>query len=297
MSARMMKRYLLIGITVFLFAQSAVLSQEKPVRPLTFTELWNNVAFYDTNLEKKRFASLLGRFEGKIGLNVFDYPIQVYGAYYTAASQATEYWDNYLYSGAGVRIIPFRDFRSSGWYNEWLNGVKIFGESLSASYLKNQASAEAAGLKDQDVRYGVEIWHEWNLDDPDFGRPWAELWTNFSTRSTNFSTLESSSYVIYFQPKIGWHLGQGIEIYLRGDVTSSDRDDYWLNIADYGVGLRFEPWRSEGQASDLFRKFKMFAEVLGVSYLKDKPTDLAPPEPNKEVSSDVRFGVEFSYGR
>jgi hypothetical protein len=36
----------------------------------------------------------------------------------------------------------------------------------------------------------------------------------------------------------------------------------------------------------------MFAEVLGVSYLKDEPTDL-----NNKVDSDVRFGIEFSYGR
>jgi hypothetical protein len=142
------------------------------------------------------------------------------------------------------------------------------------------------------MRYGIEIWKEWNLDDPNEKLPWGELWANFSFRSTDFSTREVGRQVYYFQPKFGWHLGGGIETYLRADIVYSDVNDYWLNMADYGVGLRFEPWRKIGDTNDLLRKFKMFAEVLGVSYLKDRPQDL-----NKEVSSDIRFGVDFSYGR
>jgi hypothetical protein len=289
-----MKRILFLGMAAVLFWQSVAICQPPPPeQPLFFLELWNNAAFYDTNLEKQRFASILGRFEGKVGFNVFHFPLQTYGVYYGASSQDEAYWNNYIFSGGGVRLIPFRSYRGTAWFNEWVPGLKIFYEGLSSSYLKNAASAEA--LAKTDTRYGIEIWHEWNQENPDRGRPWGELWMNYSYRETNFGWEEFKDSVLYFQPKFGIHLAKDIKAYLRADITSSGKEgpDYsFLNIADYGVGVRFEPLREIGEATDLFRKFKMFAEVLGVSYLKDKPTD-----PSKVVSSDVRFGVEFSYGR
>lgn len=290
----MRSRSLIFGIIVFLLFQGLAFARNgpPPKRSTTFVELWNNIAYYDTNLEKKGFASVLGRFEGKIGLNLFNSPLQVYGVYYGTFSQSEDYWDNSLFFGGGVRYKLFEGYQGSGWQDEWIRDLKIFAESLGSTYLRNAASAEAAGLKTTDTRYGIEVWHEWNLDRADESLPWGELWANLSVRGTNFSTAESNNYVLYFQPKIGKHLGKGVEVYLRADVTSSDRDDYWLNIADYGVGVRFEPWRKNSGANDLFRKFRMFAEFLGVSYLKDKPTD-----PNKEVLTDVRFGIDFSFGR
>jgi hypothetical protein len=63
-------------------------------------------------------------------------------------------------------------------------------------------------------------------------------------------------------------------------------------VADYGFGLRLEPWRSSSDLSDLLRKLKIYIEVLGVSYLKEKPVDAT-----KQVSADVRFGIDCSYGR
>jgi hypothetical protein len=257
--------------------------------------MWNNAAFYDTNLEKPRFASILARYEGKFGLNLFHFPLQVYGVYYGASSQASEYYDNYVYSGAGLRLIPFRSYRGTAWYNEWLSGLKVFAENLSAGYLKNAASAEAAGLADTDFRYGLEVWYEWNQDDPDRRQPWGELWLNYSRRETNFGWETFQDSILYFQPKFGLHLARDIKAYLRADLTYSGKSGAsysFLNIADYGVGIRFEPLREYGETTDLFKKFKMFAEVLGVSYLKERPADAG-----KVVTSDVRFGVEFSYGR
>ena len=85
-------------------------------------------------------------------------------------------------------------------------------------------------------------------------------------------------------------MGGAAEAYLRSDVTISGNNSYWLNIADYGVGLRFEPWRRENsKANEFIRKFKLFAEVLGVNYLGQHPTD-----PNKDVTQDVRIGIDFS---
>jgi len=283
-----MKKWL-IGLLTIVAAAGCLHAELRP-----FSELWNNLGYFDTNLEKKSFSSLLGRFEGKAGLYLFDSPFQVYGVYYGATSQSGDYWDNSLYSGIGLRVKPFAGYTGDSWQNEWPRDLKIFYEILSASYLKDGASATAAGLRTSDNRYGFDLWHEWNLDNPDESLPWGELWANLSSRRTNFGWEDFNDYVLYFQPKLGKHLGRGIEVYLRGDLTTSGKGGpsyYFLNVADYGAGVRFEPWRRM-EANDFLKKFKMFVEVLGVSYLKDKPAAAS-----KTVSSDVRFGIEFSYGR
>jgi hypothetical protein len=267
-----------------------------------FVELWNNFAYYGTNLERKGYNSILGHYEGKVGLSVLDTPFQVYGAYYGMAAQTGDYFDNSLFTGAGLRFKPFETiFPGDNWANEWVRDIKVFGESLNAGYTKGAASAEASGLAKTDTRYGLDLWHEWNLDKPNESLPWAELWTNLSYRTTNFgwslATGEAPSfndYIFYFQPKIGRHLGRGIEAYLKADVVYSGKGGpsfFFLNEAAYGAGLRFEPWRNMENANELLRKFKMFFEVLGVSYLKDRPG------PNQAVDQDVRFGIDFSYGR
>ncbi|MDI6732294.1 MAG: hypothetical protein QME05_07025 [Candidatus Margulisbacteria bacterium] len=258
-----------------------------------FLESWNNLAYYDTNNQQKGFSGTLGHFEEKIGLWLFDLPAEVYGAFLCTSSQSNNYWDNAIYYGPGFRFFPFQGYEGAGWQDEWVRGLKIFAESLSSSYLKNAASAEADGLRTTDVRYGFDLWHEWNLDSPNPNLPWGELWSNLSYRTTNFTSTDFNTYIFYFQPKLGWHLGGAAEGYLKADLVTSGNTSYWLNMVDYGVGLRFEPWRRETtKANEFIRKFKLFAEVLGVNYLGARPTD-----PNKDVSQDIRFGIDFSYGR
>jgi len=279
-----MKKWLGGCIAVLLIVSAAAAE----LRP--FAELWNNFSYYDSNIERKGFAALLGRFEGKVGLYLFDSPVQLYGVYYCLASQSPDYWDNAVYSGSGIRFKPFEGQKSSGWQTAWIPDLKVFAESLSSAFLKDTASGEAN--RRTDTRYGLDLWHEWNLNKPDLSGNWAELWANLSFRSTNFSYTDFNSYIFYFQPKIGRHLGRGIEPYIKADMTMSSKADYWLNVLDYGFGIRFEPWRETTDKDSLLKKFKMFAEVLSVAYLRDKPGD-----PNKTVASDVRFGVDFSYGR
>lgn len=262
-----------------------------------FADLWNNFANYSTNLERKSFNAILGHYEGKLGLYLPASPVQIYGTYYGMISQSANYWDNSLFYGLGARVKPFLSYSGRGWYDEWISDVKIFAEGLGATYLKGQASAESSGLRSSDLRLGFDLWHEWNLDKPNQSLPWAEVWSNLSYRSTNFGWEDFNSYIFYFQPKLGWHLGRGAEVYLRTDAVISGKSGAsysFLNNADYGLGIRFEPWRQmeEKTTPELLRKFKMFFEVLSVTYLKEKPTD-----PNAVVNSDVRFGIDFSYGR
>jgi len=268
-----------------------------------FVELWNNFAYYETNVERPGYDSILGYYQGKAGLWLFDTPFQVYGAYYGMAAQTGDYFDNSLVTGAGIRVKPFAAiFPGSNWANEWIRDIKLYAERLGISYTKDSATAAAAGLATNDTRYGYDLWHEWNLDKPDESQFWGELWSNLSYRTTNFgwslATGEAPSFndfIFYLQPKLGRHLGRGIEAYLKADIVYSGKsgpDFFFLNNADYGVGIRFEPWRQSESAPELLQKFKMFYEVLGVSYLKDKPAD-----PTKVVDHDVRFGIDFSYGR
>jgi hypothetical protein len=285
-------RFLGVAAGLLLLALSCQAAPGEAGLVSPFLESWNNVSYYGTNTERQGFSSVLGQFQGKVGLNLFGLPLQAYGAYYCTAAQSSDYWNNNVFYGPGLRFRPLAGYEAKGWLDAWLPDLKIFVESLSASYLKDAASGEAN--KRTDLRYGLDLWHEWNLDKPDYDQFWGELWSNFSYRSTNFSWTDFNGYLFYFQPKLGRHLGRGVEAYLRADLTASDKTDYWLNKADYGVGLRFEPWRSAFKTDEdsFLKKFKMFAEVLGVSYLKDKPAD-----PQKTVASDVRFGIDFSYGR
>jgi len=293
-----LKRTFFVLIVLLALLSAAIAADPPAERSALFIELWNSLAYYDTNVERPRFASVLGRYEGKIGFNIFSYPIQVYGVYYGVASQDPAYYNNSLFSGAGARVMPFQRVKIGGIFGDIVREVRVYAEQLSASYQNGQASAEAAGLAKEDKRYGIEIYREWNLDNPDIGAPWGELWTKLDWRETNFGWEDFNDYVLYLQTKFGRHLSDGIEVYLRADITASGKDTpdyYFLNIADYGVGLRFEPWRQIGKTNDLLRKFKMYAEILGVSYLRHTPEDATPP--GQSVSSDVRFGVEFSYGR
>ncbi|OGC11743.1 hypothetical protein A3K48_04540 [candidate division WOR-1 bacterium RIFOXYA12_FULL_52_29] len=280
-------RTLLISIAAGLIFVSSAAASMKP-----FAELWNNLAYYTTNVEQQDFSALLLRYEGKAGFNVGNSPFDLYGVYYGTASQTSDYWDNSLFYGLGARFRPFYDFKPRDWTNEWLPNVKLFVESLSATYQKNAAVAEAAGLPKNDTRYGVEIWHVWNLDQPNLNDYWGELWTNLAFRTTSFTISDYNDWLFFFQPKIGRHLGRGIEPYVKADLTYSNKNYYWQNVAAFGVGIRFEPWRNTADNESPLKKVKLFAEVLSVSYLKDKPAAA-----QQTVSSDIRFGIDMSIGR
>ncbi|MBI5078577.1 hypothetical protein HZB08_00955 [Candidatus Saganbacteria bacterium] len=285
-----MKSFLRAAVCLVVVLLAITASSSAPTRLFSpFVESWNNLAYYNTTAGGTTNTILLGRFEGKVGLNLFNAPLQIYGVYYGVSSEDKNYWNNAVYSGVGVRFKPFEKYYSRDWQDEWLRDVKIFAETLSSSFFKDIASGEAN--RRTDFRYGFDVWHEWNLDQPLDSLPWGELYANLSSRSTNFSWTDFNGYLFNFQPKVGMHLASRFEPYLRLDLTASDKSDYWLNLAYYGAGFRFEPWRRMEQTNEFLKKFKMFVEVLNVAYLKNQPPDAI------KVSSEVRFGVDFSYGR
>ncbi|MFH1617485.1 MAG: hypothetical protein ABIJ26_04230 [Candidatus Margulisiibacteriota bacterium] len=260
---------------------------EAVARSQGWIDMWNNAAFYTTNTERSNFNGFLVRSEGRFGLQMVslgeDAGISPYVVYLLTWSQDDNYWNNYAAGGGGIRIDPFGNYKGEQWYNEWVKDVRLYVEVLGASFLKDQASAEAAGTKTHDLRYGLELYHEWNQDNPDFKRPWSEVWANLSFRDTNFYFEDFNSYILSYQQLFGIYFG-GVKPYIRLDFTTSGKDYSWLNSLVFGPGLRFEPFRFSEDRNPWINKFKMFVEYLTVSWLKQ--SDGRP-------SQDLRFGVDL----
>ena len=83
-------------------------------------------------------------------------------------------------------------------------------------------------------------------------------------------------------------MGKGIRPYVVLDLMYSGRPEAWFNNLFYGLGLRIEPFSEQQDPPEMLKKFKMFAEVLGIAWLR---------EADSRPGNDLRFGVEFTIGR
>lgn len=264
-----------------------------------WVDIWANSAYLTTNGERNNFNSFLLRSEGKAGIrlaeDVAGLALDPYLAYYGVTSQDKDYWNNNVALGGGVRLMPFLNYQGTDWTNEWFKDIKIFAEALRLTILNDQSIADRDRVKLNDARFGLDAWHEWNLKEIDPKVPWAEVWGNLSYRQTNFiaeannfPNNQFNTYLLYLQTKWGMHLGGGIRPYLCSYLTYSGASKSWLNSFFYGIGLRMEPFREQNDPPEILRKFKMFVEVLGVSWLKEN---------EGRPISDLRFGIDFTFGR
>ncbi|MBU0687516.1 MAG: hypothetical protein KKB81_06705 [Candidatus Margulisbacteria bacterium] len=267
-----------------------------------WTDFWNYGAFRSTSFERNSFSTTLLRSEGKVGVNLipvwgdtFLSPYVVYSAYF---SPDPNYWNNVIYSGYGIRLKPF----ASAEHKTFISEIKVFFETMRASYIKDEVSAMTANRSMEDTLYGLDLYYEWNQPQfagdthTDFGVPWGELWTNLAFRQTNFYQDDFNSYLYRLEPKFGLYVGASdknppwIEPYLAGEFVMSGRNYSWLNRAAYGVGLRVQPFRYVDMTMQPWMfKFKMFVEGWGVSYFKAQPTN--------NVNTDIRLGILFTVGR
>ena len=269
--------------------------------------VWMNGARYKTNLERNNFNSDLGRIESKIGVNVLTLwaqaTIEPYFAYYGVSSTDRHSYYNNSISGIGIQIMPLLGISSV----DWLQDLKIFYETLSVHWTTKDdedVNDNPELYYKEDCRSGVEIWHTWNEPGPyvveNRHMLWGELWAHASYRTTNFGYDKLDNYIAYFQPKVGIYLFKffdnlSIEPYFKADVIESGKTYSYLNNMDYGVGVRIRPFVSGklfGFDLQPLKKLKFFVESLAASYLKDNPR-----EGNDFVNHDVRFGIDFDYGR
>lgn len=260
-----------------------------------WADVWTNLGNYGTNGERSNFNSFVLRSEGKFGVHlptgISNINLSPYLAYYGVYSQDKNYWNNELATGFGLRTYPLANFPGDSWTNEWIKDIKVFVEVLNLSVLQDKATATTNEVRTNDFRVGVDLWHEWNLNEPDPKYPWAEVWGNLSYRDTNFIDKyipKFKTYLLYLQTKFGAHMAGGVRPYVVSYLTSSSRPEAWYNSWYYGVGVRFEPFREQKDPPEVLRKFKMFVEVLGISWLQNK---------DSRPANDARFGIDFTYGR
>jgi hypothetical protein len=298
-----------ISLIILLVVAEASLAAEL-LKP--WADTWTSAAYYQTNFERKDFNGPLARFEGRLGITLLpmwgETTLNPYVVYWGAASSDNNHYNNYIAAGGGVRFYPFAHLETGNLLKE----IKVFAESLNIDYLKDKqnalywppGAATPEAKPGQDVRYGMDLWYEWNQSQADGsiranrGYPWFEMFLNMSLRSTNFYQPDFNSYLLQLQPKIGIYTSgsdevPGIEPYLLGELTKSGKSDFWLNNMQYGLGVRLHPFRNDntkGIIRNLFYKLKIYFEARYVSYLGEKPTDGRP-------ANDFRLGIDFTSGR
>ena len=131
-----MNKLLICLILVFMFAAPSF-----AIAP--WIDTWNNGSFYVTNGENKGFNALLARSEIRTGIKFSSKevgsipPPMLYLASILTASADKNYWNNNYAVGTGMRIMPFKGYESTGWMDEWIKDVKIYGEVLTLSHLKD----------------------------------------------------------------------------------------------------------------------------------------------------------------
>lgn len=284
-----MNRLTAVLIGVLLLAGAA----QAAVAP--YVDFWANTAYLTTNGERNNYNAFNLRSEGKFGLAFTEFlpgmKLVPYVAYYGIASSSDpNYWNNQVAYGGGLRVMPLSGVSPEGWALEWLPDVKLFYEKLGLSFLKDEQTAIANSVKTTDTRWGLDLWHEWNLKNPNPELLWDETWFNLSYRETDFATFNFyRTYLLYWQNKIGLHSSMGLRPYIATYLTSSGRSEEWYNSLYYGLGIRVEPFLEMSEPPEILRKFKMFIEVLGISWLKGNTTN--------RPSQDVRLGIDFTYGR
>lgn len=245
---------------------------------------WNKASYYTTNTESKNFNAFLGRTEQRVGLDLADTIAEIpsfspYAAVIAVASQDKNYWNNNYATGYGIRIMPFENYKSAGWADEWIKDVKVFGEVLTLSYLKDEDTAAANRVPGTDKRVGFDLYHEWNQEKPDKKYSWAEVWANLSYRTTNFYEYPDGfkTYRFAHEQKTGIYLeDETIMPYLRTDFIMSGKPDPWLNNILVGPGLQVKPVPGQN--------ISIYLEMLSIIWYKEK---------NSRPQSDLRFGAEY----
>jgi hypothetical protein len=286
-----MKYAVVLLILIFSLLLSGVAWSYEFLEP--FGYVWVNGSHNKTNLERDDFDSDIIRAEAKIGVSVLplwaNATLQPYFAYYGVTSTDKSSWNNNNVYGFGVQVMPLLGYNDLGWVQD----LKIFFESLAVEWTNEDDSNPIDNPEynnKEDLRYGIDIWHEWNQPGADkvenrsllFG----ELWASLTYRTTNFGYDDFNDWLFYFQPTVGMYSikpfnSVSLEPYFKA---------YMVNNIAYGGGIRIRPFGSNkllGSDFSVLRKLKFFIEVLAVSYLKE-----AGP-----VDHELRVGFDLNIGR
>lgn len=117
-------------------------------------EIWLNTGYIDTNFYIKDYQTLIFQSSEKIGVKLLSSWIMPYISAEMSVNEHSFFWENYLRSGGGLRIMPWTLSK-----NKWLKNVKIYAEYLDTVYTFKD---DIPGAKPHDdFRIGIQMSFDW----------------------------------------------------------------------------------------------------------------------------------------
>ena len=127
---------------------------------VNWAEFWADASWRRTNFYVNDYQSLCFAVVPKVGLKLFPAAEVALMPYITgeiALTQRSEFWQNRLLGGLGIRVMPFR--QRSGLVGAFLKGSRVYAEALWVlSYFRDPASS---GTPFQDFRAGITFTINW----------------------------------------------------------------------------------------------------------------------------------------
>jgi len=199
-------------------------------------------------------------------------------------------WEDRFDYGAG---IEWRILKKAGFLNdtilEWMKQLRFYVVYLETEFSHNKD--EWDWRPKHDFRAGVDFYRECNLYNKLWY--WGEFWGDVSWRKTNFYVDDYKSWTFAFVPKLGIKLFPSSAFapmpYATGEISLTERREFWQNRALAGLGLQLMPFRfNEGPIDVFIKGLRVYTEALWVAeYFKDDATNGTPDH-------DYRVGINFT---
>lgn len=191
----------------------------------------------------------------------------------TAGGAPQIFSDNFAVAAVGLRGRPFK------------NALTFYGEAgLALNLMPNLRSTVRAR---SDYRAGTYFSHLWGkrTATPALAFPFNPVGEVYF--DVSYYSRFRHNVIGYLQVRQGMRVLQyketALEVYGRSNLVKDTGRDYYNNLAEFGAGAGFTPWRSAG--------FKLTAEYLRGRYFGlHRPNE---PNPYRSTYGDFRFGVIF----
>lgn len=259
-------------------------------------QIYGDVSFQNTNFFKKNYDGAVGWAETRFVFPRFsefiNTPIPLPDPFFigTIKDMKDIDWEDRFDYGIGMEWRPLKRANSlNDTFLEWTKHLRFYAVYLKTEFLKDE---EELGWKPHnDFRAGVDLYRECNLYNNLWY--WGEFWGDASWRKTNFYVDDFKSWTFSFVPKVGIKLFPDKALapmpYATGEVSLTERREFWENRALAGAGLRFMPFRFFDDTTAIFIKgLKIYTEALWVvDYFKDDA-------PHGTPNHDYRVGLNFT---
>lgn len=257
-------------------------------------QIFGDVSFRKTNFFQDNYNGAVGWVESRLVFPRFselsDIPVPLPDPFLIGILKRLKDidWEDRWDYGVGIEWRPFKkaEFLNET-FLEWTKHLRFYTVYLKTEYLQDKK--EWSWRPDDDFRVGVGLYREYNLYDE--RKYWGEFWGDISWRKTNFYIDDYKSWTFAFVPKLGIKLFPEKELalmpYLTGEISATERSEFWQNRALAGLGLRIMPFRYDTKG--IFMKgLRIYTEgIWVVDYFKDSPASGTP-------DYDFRVGLNFT---